>query len=108
VYGILPVIISYTLADKVIRNDKFYRRLVGAYLLTNAFWLLVMYAAFSNRFAYLSWFMMPWIVIYPFIPKKYSPIEERAFWRPIMLPAAIVAHYCFTYVMQMFVYRSRG
>lgn len=108
-YGILPVIISYALAQKKTRIDKFYRRLVGAYLLTNAFWLLVMYAAFSNRLAYLSWFMMPWIVIYPFIPKRHSSsIEGLTIWRPIILPAALVAHYCFTYVMQMFVYRSRG
>lgn len=108
-YGILPLIVSYALADKAIRSDKFYRRLVGAYLLTNAFWLLAMYAAFSNRLAYLSWFMMPLIVIYPFIPSGHkSPIEKRYAWRPILLPAALIAHYSFTYFMQMFVYQSRG
>ena len=108
-YAILPLFVSYALADRQSRSDKFYRKLVGAYLLTNAFWLLAMYAAFSNRFAYLSWFMMPWIVIYPFLPKKRtSAIRTVGAWRPIMLPAALIAHYAFTYIMQMFVYRFRG
>ena len=108
-YGILPLVVSYALADRQIRSDKFYRNLIGAYLLTNAFWLLAMYAAFSNRFAYLSWFMMPWIVIYPFLPKKRtSSIGTVDAWRPIMLPAALIAHYSFTYIMQMFVYRFKG
>ena len=111
-YGILPVIISYSLASKVIRADTFYRRIVGAYLLTNAFWLITMYAAFSNRFAYLSWFMMPWIVIYPFIPKKRARITNSSDfgvrWQPILLPASLAAHYAFTYLMQVFVYQSRN
>jgi len=108
-YGILPIIVTYALTNTATRADKFYRRIVGAYLLTNAFWLLAMYAAFSNRFAYLSWFMMPWIVIYPFLPKKRIPaIGTVDAWRPIMLPAALIAHYSFTYIMQVFVYRLRG
>jgi hypothetical protein len=34
------------------------------YLLTNAFWVMVIKAAFSNRFAYLSWFIYPLVLAY--------------------------------------------
>ena len=34
------------------------------YLLTNAFWVMVIKAAFSNRFAYLSWFLYPLVLAY--------------------------------------------
>lgn len=34
------------------------------YLLTNAFWVMVIKASFSNRFAYLSWFIYPLVLAY--------------------------------------------
>ena len=34
------------------------------YLLANAFWVMVIKAAFSNRFAYLSWFIYPLVLAY--------------------------------------------
>lgn len=108
-YSIVPVIIAYLMAGNETRKDVFYRRLVSAYLVANAFWLLMMYASFSNRFAYLSWFMMPWVVIYPFVPKsKLGELSTAENQRLGFLPAALVAHYAFTYIMQMFVYQARG
>ena len=37
------------------------------YMLANAFWVMVNKAAFSNRFAYLSWFMYPVVIAYAVI-----------------------------------------
>lgn len=34
------------------------------YILANAFWVMVIKAAFSNRFAYLSWFLYPVVISY--------------------------------------------
>lgn len=108
-YSIVPVLISYALAGPAARRDIFYRKIVCCYLLSNATWLLMMYAAFSNRFAYLSWFMMPWVAIYPFIPKNFggnkSSLADEP--RPMLLASALVAHYSFTYIMYTFVYASR-
>lgn len=111
-YSIVPVMIAWALAGPAAKNDRFYRRLVCAYLLANAFWLVVMYAAYSNRFAYLSWFMMPWVIIYPFIPKFHTlgkiPSEGRDAPRVGLLAMALIAHFAFTYIMAIFVYPSRG
>jgi len=110
-YSIVPIAISYALASPESKKDPFYRRLVCTYLLANAFWLLVMYAAYSNRFAYLSWFMMPWVIMYPFIPRHEfgAPVPVlREEPRTALLGAALVAHFAFTYIMHMFVYANRS
>lgn len=110
-YSIVPIAISYALASAQVKKDPFYRRLICTYLLANAFWLLVMYAAYSNRFAYLSWFMMPWVIMYPFIPRLESDARApvlREEPRTALLGVALAAHFAFTYVMHMFVYSSRS
>lgn len=106
VYSILPVLITFVLARPDVRRDPLYRRLLTTFLLTNAFWLCVIYAAYSDRFAYLSWFLLPWLVTYPFLPKAepvglgQSTQELRLGW----LAAALLAHYGFTYFMKMVYY----
>lgn len=51
-------------------NSKSYRIIYCTYLFTNAVWMLCMYASFTNRIAYLSWFMLPIVTIYPFLTCK--------------------------------------
>jgi hypothetical protein len=110
-YSILPVFISYYLANPSIKRDSFYRKLLCTYLLANSFWLISMYAAFSNRFAYLSWFIMPLVIIYPFIPnnkKVQNPIGPLENFSPSALSIALFAHFAFTYIMGVFVYPYRS
>lgn len=38
--------------------------LATTYILANSFWVMVIRAAFSNRFAYLSWFLYPVVIAY--------------------------------------------
>lgn len=109
-YSIVPVCISWALATHHTRNDPLFRRLTCAYLLANAFWVVMMYAAQSNRFAYMSWFMMPWIIVYPFLPTEAPSGNmlrtSQGQSRTEILPAAIIASIAFTYVMTMFIYKG--
>jgi hypothetical protein len=86
-----------------LRSDPFYARLVNTYLFANAVWVLVIDADFSNRFAYLSWFMMPWVLLYPFVPGK---INDRP--RFGMIAATLCAQFSFSYLMDVVVYPLRG
>jgi len=97
-YSIVPIMISYYLASAEAKKDTFYQRILCTYLLANAFWLLVIYSEFSNRFAYLSWFMLPWVIIYPFLPQKNSPNQTPSKY----LGPAILAHFSFTFYMYLF------
>lgn len=107
-YSIVPVIISHALADHRVRQETFYRRIVSTYLIANAFWLLMMYAAYSNRFAYLSWFLLPWVIAYPLVPTSRMGGGGAAEMRPSarlgLLGLALLAHFSFTYVMSVFIY----
>lgn len=52
-------------------EDPLYIHLVNVYLLANTFWVLVIRVNFSNRFAYLSWFLLGVIIIYPMLKNRF-------------------------------------
>ena len=78
-------------------DDKIYRKLFNTYLMTNAFWILVIRANFSNRFAYLSWFMIGLIIIYPFLKVRFFERQH-----PVIV-WVVSAYFFFTYFM-IFIY----
>lgn len=75
-YSIFPIIMGYYAVTNYNFRDKLYGVLLRTYTLTNAIWLLCMYAPFTNRIAYLSWFMYPILIIYPCIKdeKRNRPL----------------------------------
>lgn len=66
-YSSMPVIMAWWVCIKKQISDNWYNTLCIIYCLCNAFWILVIRANFSNRFAYLSWFMYPIVIAYPLI-----------------------------------------
>jgi hypothetical protein len=88
---------------RMLRSDPFYARLVNTYLLTNAAWILVIHAIQSNRFAYLSWFMMPWVLLYPFVPGRSSGRPRTG-----LIAAVLCTQYMFTYLMGVVIDPLRG
>ena len=64
IYSLIPIII----AEYNIRNmteDALYLKVYRSYLLINAVWLLLMRIPYTDRVAYLSWFMIPFLLLYP-------------------------------------------
>ena len=47
-----------------------YIMFLSIYIICNSFWILVIKASFSNRFAYLSWFLFPIVLVYPLVMFK--------------------------------------
>lgn len=72
-------------------KDQYYTWLFNIYLICNAFWIIVIRAAYSNRIAQLSWFIMPIILIYPFMMKRFWRDHER------YLGLALLVFYAFTF-----------
>lgn len=72
-------------------KDQYYIWLFNIYLICNAFWIIVIRASYSNRIAQLSWFIMPIILIYPFIKKRFWQYHER------YLGLALLAFYAFAF-----------
>ena len=51
--------------------------LATTYILANSFWVMVIRAAFSNRFAYLSWFLYPVVLAYAVIRLHIWPDQDK-------------------------------
>lgn len=81
-------------------NDTFYFRLLNTYLICNGFWVLVIKANFSNRFAYLSWFMMAIVIIYPLLKERFFKNQH------IIIGKVIFAYFMFTYLMYLVFYKT--
>lgn len=59
------------------RTDRLYQLLLCTFLTTNAVWMLCMYMPFNNRLAYLSWFILPVLIAYPFFKYKIAQNQYR-------------------------------
>ena len=70
IYSAIPILIAVWYLFKQKYKDEFYTWLVNMYLVANAIWIVLIYVPYTNRVAYLSWFMMPIILIWPFIQLK--------------------------------------
>lgn len=84
IYSFVPMLVGgYYILKKGIK-DHFYVMIYNAYLLTNMFWIFVIRANYSDRFAYLSWFMIPFILVYPLLTHKMS-LREGTWLGSILL-----------------------
>ncbi len=66
-YSAMPVWLTWYVAVKGRIRDRVFNILSTTYILSNAFWVMVIASSFSNRFAYLSWFLYPVVIAYPLI-----------------------------------------
>ena len=72
VYSAVPVIIGYYMIYKQKLQSNMYNVILSLYLLTNSVWMLCMYSNFTNRISYLSWFLYPIVLLYPFVNIYWS------------------------------------
>lgn len=75
--------------------DPDYLVIYQIFLITNAFWILVIRAGFSNRFAYLSWFLLGLVIIYPLIKKKFLRKQHAK------IGLIIMGSFFFTYILEV-------
>lgn len=67
IYSIMPIIMAWYVTIKRNFKDKTYNIIAITYILSNAFWIMVIRSEQSNRFAYLSWFLYPLVIAYPLL-----------------------------------------
>ena len=79
-YSAMPVLVGYwAVFKKKMQLSKMYKCLLNVYLCTNGIWILCMYAAFTNRIAYLSWFLYPIVLVYPFLNENWGNSRYKTF-----------------------------
>lgn len=92
-YSAMPILLGWYVVVKRGISNKTYLMLLNTYILCNAFWVLLIRASFSNRFAYLSWFIYPILLVYPLLK---LPIWRR---QGNKLNWIMLANVGFTYLM---------
>lgn len=99
IYSVMPILVGYiAVYKKKLQLSKLYTCLLNLYMTLNGTWMLCMYANFTNRIAYLSWFLYPIVLIYPFLNENWGVSRYKDFSR-IML-----AHLAFTLFMKFIYY----
>ncbi len=94
-YSASAVFSGYYFIIKKQFQDVWYQRLLNVYLISNGFWILVIRANFSNRFAYLSWFMMGLVIVYPFLKGDFIKDQPR------ILGMVILIYFLFTFLLNV-------
>lgn len=70
VYSGIAIFLAYFYKYKKGFHDVFYDKILNTYIIANAIWVVLIYAAYTNRIAYLSWFIMPIVLVYPLLKQK--------------------------------------
>lgn len=94
-YSALAIFAGWYFIFKKKLKDDFYIYIFGTYAIANAFWILVITAAFSNRFAYLSWFLMPVVIAYPMFRYRIWKNQYKIFG------IILVLYFMFTYLLNV-------
>ena len=92
-YSAFPVFAGWYFIIKKKFQDHFYNHVLNIYLICNTFWILVIRANFSNRFAYLSWFLMAFVIIYPLLKQQIFKNQQ------ITIAKVTTAYFLFTFLM---------
>lgn len=94
-YSVMPIWLGWYLVFQRKIFNSTYMLLLGTYVYSNAFWVMLIRSAFSNRFAYLSWFLYPIVLAYPLIKFEIWPKQGQ---KTAMI---LLAHFGFTFIMWM-------
>lgn len=96
IYSAVAIFLGYWAISKKKYQNSFYRVLFRTYLIANGIWILLIYAPYTNRIAYLSWFLMPIILTAPFI----SDIRHKIHKNKTKLIYVIFGSLAFTLIME--------
>lgn len=92
-YSFMPILLGWNVTVKHRKWDLNYLLLLGTYIYSNAFWIMVIRASYSNRFAYLSWFLYPFVLAYPLLQFDLWPQQGRK------TALIMAAHFGFTLLL---------
>lgn len=97
-YSFIPIALGYYYIFILNFRSMFYRWVYNAYLIANSFWVLVIRAEFTDRFAYLSWFLFPILLMYPVLTQQFYRDVSRQKVHIVMI---LWGQMAFTYYMYL-------
>lgn len=99
IYSALPVAFYWYVCIAHRLRDGWYNIIATTYMLANAVWVMMIRIEYTNRFAYLSWFLMPVMIVYPLCNMKVWGRHQDS-----MAGMALAAYYLFSLIMLTFIW----
>ena len=96
IYSVVPIILGFFVTRRS-TQDKVYSTLLNTYILCNAFWVLVIRAQFSDRFAGLSWLMYPIVIAYPLLKMDIWSNQPKIARTALLLHVGFIVGMTFIY-----------
>lgn len=87
-YSSIPILMYLYVCFWKGLHDGWYNVIVTTYLLSNAFWVIIIRISYTNRFAYLSWSLMPIMLVYPLCNMKAWENQDRVAGQILILYTA--------------------
>ena len=95
-YSFMPILMGgYCIFKKKI-CDLNYHLLLGTYIYANAVWVILIRLPFTNRFAYLSWFLYAIVLAYPLFKFQLWRNQGRK------VAMILMVHVSFTFLMYFY------
>lgn len=95
-YSAMPILLGWYIVFKRGIVCEKYSYLLNTYILCNSFWIMMIRASYSNRFAYLSWFLYPIVLAYPLL--SFKVFQEQNNHKVALI---LAAHTSFTVIMSL-------
>lgn len=76
-YSFFPIVIGYIYIYRHKFKDEYYLHIYNMYLFINACWLAISKMPHNDRAAYLSWCLIPFILLYPIFNDQKSLIRNK-------------------------------
>ena len=92
-YSAMPIFLGWYCIFKKKLFDRTYLLLLGTYIYANAVWVILIRVPFSNRFAFLSWFLYGIVLAYPLFKFNLWRNQSRK------VQWIMMAHVTFTFLM---------
>ena len=92
-YSSIGILASWYFIVEKKFEDRIYSSICNTYIIANAFWILVIRASYSNRFAYLSWFLLALVIIYPLLKSKIFENQHK------VIGTITIIYFSFTYLL---------
>lgn len=89
VYGFVPILVGLFYKYRHRFRDRFYDWVLNAYIIINGFWLLMIRAIYTDRFAYLCWGLIPIVLFFPLIRKRIFANQHMKIVIGILLLASV-------------------
>ena len=70
IYSAVVIYVGYYFMYKLQFKNEFFQKLFNIYIISNTIWLYFIFFPYTNRVAYLSWFLMPILIVYPIVYSK--------------------------------------